>query len=137
MAKTKTMETFEEFWPFYVREHSKKLTRQLHFVGTSLALACAAGAVLGKRRWLLALAPFAGYGPAWVSHFFIEHNKPATFKHPLWSLKADFVMWGKMIEGTMDAEVERVLAEERAEAAQAAFDADDIRPNMATDGTLH
>lgn len=133
----KKMETFDEFWPFYVRAHSKKLTRQLHFVGTSLALACVAGAILGKRRWMLPLAPFAGYTPAWVSHFFIEHNRPTTFKHPLWSLKADFVMWGKIIEGTMDAEVERVLAEARAEAAQAAFDADDIRPNMATDGTLH
>lgn len=127
------MKTFEEFWPFYVREHSQKLTRQLHFVGTTLALGCAAGALLTRRRWLLLLAPVAGYGPAWISHFFVEKNRPATFQHPLWSLKADFVMWLKTIDGTMDAEVDRVLAEE-----QPAFDDDvDIRPNMHTDGTLN
>jgi hypothetical protein len=128
------MKTFEEFWPFYVREHSHKLTRQLHFAGTTMALGCVAGAVLTRRRWLLLLAPFAGYGPAWFSHFFIEKNRPATFKHPLWSLRADFVMWLKMIEGTMDAEVDRVLAEELAP-----VDEDDveIRTNMQTDGTLH
>ncbi len=128
------MKTFEEFWPFYVREHSQKLTRQLHFVGTTLALGCAAGALLTRRRWLLALAPLAGYGPAWFSHFVIEKNRPATFKHPLWSLKADFVMWLKMIEGTMDAEVDRVLAEAPLDAA---MDDADIRPNMYTDGTLN
>lgn len=127
--------TFEEFWPFYVREHSRKLTRELHFVGTSLALACVAGGLLTRRRWLLLLAPAAGYGPAWVSHFFIEKNTPATFRHPLWSLRADLVMWTKMIEGTMDAEVERVLSGQGASEAES--DLGEIRPNMATDGTLH
>lgn len=113
----KRIETFDEFWPHYVREHRHKLTRQLHFVGTTLALACVAGAVFGKRRWLLLAAPFAGYGPAWISHFFIERNRPATFEYPLWSLQADFVMWGKTLAGTMDGEVERVLAEERSNGA--------------------
>ncbi len=102
-------QSFEEFWPFYVREHSKKLTRRLHFVGTSVALGCAAGAVLTRQKWLLLVAPLAGYGPAWFSHFFVEHNRPATFKYPAWSLMADLVMWKKMLDGTMDAEVERIL----------------------------
>lgn len=75
----------------------------------------------------------AGYGPAWFSHFVIEKNRPATFKYPAWSLMADFVMWGKMIAGTMDTEVETVLAMEADERV-----ADpDIRPNMATDGTIN
>jgi hypothetical protein len=114
--------TFEEFWPFYVKEHSKKSTRTLHFIGTTAAFACVAGAVVLKKRWLLALAPVVGYGPAWVSHFFIQKNRPATFKYPLWSLKADMVMWWKIARGEMDAEVERVLAGARAaeEAATAA-----------------
>lgn len=127
----KKFESFEEFWPFYVREHSKKLTRQLHFAGTTAALACVAGAMYTRHKWLLAVAPVAGYGPAWFSHFFIEKNRPATFKHPLWSLKADFVMWAKMLDGTMDAEVERYVEEDEED------DDADIRPNMATDGTLH
>lgn len=127
------METFEEFWPFYVREHSNKLTRKLHFIGTTLALGCAAAALVTRRRWLLLAAPVVGYGPAWISHFFVEKNRPATFKHPLWSLRADFVMWMKMIDGTMDAEVDRVLENERA----SVFEDVDIRPNMQTDGTLN
>ncbi|HSO35439.1 MAG TPA: DUF962 domain-containing protein [Labilithrix sp.] len=105
--------TFEEFWPFYVKEHQKKATRILHFIGTTSAMACVAGGLLTKRRWLLAVAPVAGYGPAWISHFFIEGNKPASFKHPLWSLRADLIMWTKMVRFQMDDEVERVLREER------------------------
>ena len=100
------IETFEQFWDFYVGEHKEKATRILHFVGTTAAMGCVATGLLTKRRWLILVALLAGYGPAWFSHFFIEGNRPATFKYPLWSLKADFIMWGKMIAGTMDAEVE-------------------------------
>lgn len=103
-------QSFEEFWPFYVKEHSKKSTRILHFVGTTGAMGCVAGAVLLRKPWLLLAAPVVGYGPAWFSHFFIEKNRPATFTYPAWSLRADFVMWKKTLDGTMDAEVERVLA---------------------------
>jgi len=103
-------ESFEEFWPLYVKEHSNKLNRQLHFIGTSLALACIAAAVVKRRPWLLLLAPVAGYGFAWAGHFFVEKNRPRTFKHPLYSLAADFVMYWRTIAGTMDDEVARVLA---------------------------
>lgn len=104
--------TFDEFWPFYVRQHQKKATRILHFVGTTGAMACVAGGLLTKRRWLLALAPIVGYGPSWVGHFLVEKNRPATFAHPVWSLRADLVMWSKMARFQMDAEVERVLRED-------------------------
>src|SRR5262249_47262497 len=114
--ETPRMMSFEEFWPYYVTQHQKKATRTLHFVGTTASMLCVAGGLLTKRRWLLGLAPVVGYGAAWIGHFFVEKNKPATFTHPLWSLRADFVMWTKIVTGTMDAEVERVLAEERAKA---------------------
>jgi hypothetical protein len=107
-------ESFEEFWPFYVKEHQKKATRILHFIGTTAAASCIVGAIVTKRKWLLAVAPVAGYGPAWISHFFIEKNRPATFKYPVWSLKADMIMWWKTATFSMDAEVERVLAEDQA-----------------------
>jgi hypothetical protein len=102
--------TFEEFWPFYVREHSKPATRRLHFVGTTVAVTALATGLLTGRKWLAAIAPVFGYGPAWISHFFIEKNRPATFKYPTWSLQADFKMWSLMVRGAMDAEVERVMA---------------------------
>lgn len=108
-------QSFEEFWPFYVREHSRKATRVMHFAGTTAAVSAVAAGLLLRRPKLLALAPVLGYGPAWISHFFIEKNRPATFTYPLWSLMADFVMWSKIARGTMDAEVERVMAEAAAE----------------------
>jgi hypothetical protein len=111
--------TFEEFWPFYVREHQKKSTRIMHFVGTTAAVATFATGLLLRKRWMMIVAPVLGYGPAWISHFFIEKNRPATFKYPLWSLKADFVMWKKIVTGQMDAEVERCLREHAEAVAKA------------------
>jgi hypothetical protein len=104
------IETFEEFWPFYVREHSKKATRILHFVGTTTAVAVLGMAAVKRRPALVPLALVCGYGPAWIGHFFVEKNRPATFKYPLWSLLADFKMWSKMARGRMDREVERAMA---------------------------
>jgi hypothetical protein len=101
-------QSFEEFWPFYVREHSNPLNRALHFVGTTAALGCLAGAAVGQ-WWLLPVAPVVGYGCAWIGHFVVEKNRPATFKYPLWSLRGDFVMWSKMLRGQMSEEVRRVL----------------------------
>jgi hypothetical protein len=114
--EAREFKTFEEFWPYYVSEHRQKTTRILHFVGTTAAIGCVAGAVVFRKKWLLAVAPVAGYGFAWASHFFVEKNKPATFKYPAWSLRADFVMWWKMVRGEMQAEVDRVVAEEQAKA---------------------
>lgn len=113
------IETFEQFWDFYVGEHKKKATRVLHFIGTTAAVGCVATGLLTKKRWLLLVAPVAGYGPAWISHFFIEKNKPASFKYPLWSLQADFVMWWKTLSGQMQAEVDRVVREQAERAAKA------------------
>lgn len=92
------LSSYEEFWPYYVSEHRLATTRTLHFVGTSLVLACLAAGVLASAWWLLA-APFAGYGFAWVGHFFFEHNRPATFSHPWYSLAADFVLFRDMLVG--------------------------------------
>lgn len=112
-------ESFEEFWPFYVREHANKTNRTLHFIGTTLAMSSVAAALLTKRRALLLAAPVFGYGFAWVGHFMVEGNKPATFKHPLWSLRGDFKMWWLMANGAMDAEVERVTSSNGVQAEEA------------------
>jgi len=100
-------ESFEEFWPHYVREHADPLNRKLHFVGTTGVLAIAAAAAVMRRPGLMLAAPVTGYGFAWVGHFFVEKNRPATFSHPLWSLRGDFVMYFRMLTGQMDAEVEK------------------------------
>jgi hypothetical protein len=118
--KTHEFRDFEEFWPFYVREHSHPLNRKLHFVGTTLAVGLLAGGLLTRRRWMLLAAPIAGYGFAWAGHFLVQGNKPATFKHPLWSLRGDFKMWSMIATGKMDAEVDRVMHGEAAAAADVA-----------------
>lgn len=103
------MKSFDEFWPYYVAEHSQKGTRALHYAGTLTGLACIGLlAARGKWKWLpLALIP--GYAAAWAGHFLIEKNRPATFKYPLWSFLADQKMLALMLAGKIDAEVERVM----------------------------
>lgn len=109
-APARRFASFREFWPFYVGEHAKVGTRALHFVGSTLVLAVVAVAVVTGRPWLLLAAPVVGYGFAWIGHFGIEKNRPATFKYPAYSFFADWVMYGKILSGTMRAEVERAVA---------------------------
>lgn len=105
-----TYQTFAEFWPYYVREHSLPINRWLHFAGSTLALILLVGAcIAGEWIWLVGL-PIVGYGLAWIGHFFLERNRPATFQYPLWSLAADWKMWFFMLVGAMDREVERCRA---------------------------
>jgi hypothetical protein len=104
------MRSFEDFWPYYVGEHQNETNRTLHFVGTTLALGSVVAGLLTRRPIFFLAAPVLGYGLAWVGHFVVEGNKPATFAHPLWSLRGDLVMWWKTVNGTMGAEVERVTS---------------------------
>jgi hypothetical protein len=85
--------SFQEFYPFYLSQHSNKTCRLLHVIGTTVVLALALTSILYLNPILLILVPIAGYGFAWVGHFFFEKNKPATFKYPWWSLKSDFKMY--------------------------------------------
>jgi hypothetical protein len=104
--------SFTEFWPHYVAEHSQPATRLLHLVGTTIALGVAAYFVATGRWWLFPLALIPGYGAAWISHFFIEKNKPATFQYPLWSFLGDYKMIWMMLTGRMGDEV--AMAKKRA-----------------------
>jgi hypothetical protein len=93
-----------------VREHSSPACRALHFVGSTLVLVVIAAAAVTQNWWLLLAAPVVGYGFAWIGHFAIEKNKPASFKYPLWSFVADWKMWAMMLVGRMGAEVAKAHA---------------------------
>ena len=90
---------FRDFYPFYLSEHRDRTSRRLHVLGTGLVIATLIGALSTQRFVLLWLIPLVGYGFAWIGHFFFEKNRPATFKHPLYSLAGDFVMFKDVLTG--------------------------------------
>jgi len=55
---------------------------------------------VAAQPWILVGVVWA-YAFAWIGHFKIEHNRPATFVYPLWSLLGDFRMWGLMARGRL------------------------------------
>jgi hypothetical protein len=93
------IKSFEEFYPFYLKQHSNKICRLLHVIGTTIVLALAFTALYHNIPALWIAVPIAGYGFAWVGHFFFEKNKPATFQYPLWSLRSDFKMYFDILSG--------------------------------------
>ena len=99
--------TFAEFWPEYVRAHSRPATRVVHTLGTLGAWMLLGAALAQRRWWLIAVAIVIPYALAWISHFFIEHNKPASFSHPLWSWWADQRMVLLTLIGRMNDEVRK------------------------------
>jgi hypothetical protein len=95
--------TFKEFYPYYLQEHQQPLCRALHYCGSTLVLIILAYAIFSTEWSWLWLMPVAGYGFAWVGHFFVEHNKPATFKYPFYSLLGDWVMYAEFLSGRLQA----------------------------------
>jgi hypothetical protein len=141
MSDTQRIQSFSEFWLYYIGEHRNPLCRVLHFIGT--------GTFIGVLVWSLVMSPvrmgtcfaagllvaflarhiesermagpealsivilwvvgsplvaggiFVAYLFAWIGHFKVEHNRPATFQYPLWSLFGDFRMVGTMLTGRL------------------------------------
>ncbi len=104
-AEEDPFKTYAEFWLYYLSQHTKRASRLLHIGGTLLALIAIIWAVVSFNFiWLLA-APVIGYGAAWIGHAFIEHNHPATFTYPLWSLRGDLRMLWLWLSGRLEAEL--------------------------------
>jgi hypothetical protein len=113
MRRMDNPRSFTEFWPSYVLAHSQPLTRNLHTVGTLAGWLLLVAAIVLRRPWFVLAALIVPYAFAWFSHFFVEHNRPATFGHPLWSWLADQKMVTMVLGGKMNEEVQRCVALER------------------------
>jgi hypothetical protein len=94
-----TFNSFRDFYPFYLGEHQNVTCRRLHFIGSTLVLLILAVMLATRNPYWLFAALLCGYGFAWIGHFFFEHNRPATFKHPLYSFAGDWVMFTQMLTG--------------------------------------
>lgn len=105
MARVYT--SFSEFYPYYLTEHSKRGTRILHFIGTTLFFLLLIYSIVSMNGWLFLASVVMAYAFAWVGHFFIEKNKPATFQYPLWSLMSDFKLYFQIIAGKEGWEAKR------------------------------
>jgi hypothetical protein len=107
----RSITTYAEFWPHYLREHGRSRTRTIHYIGTALVLAFAVLLLATGNLWWLLAMPLAGYGFAWGSHALVERNRPATFTYPLWSLISDFRMFFLALSGRLNAHLARAGVE--------------------------
>ena len=112
MEVERKYKSFWSFYPYYLTEHADAKNRFLHFTGTGLIILLLIAGIILQKWWLLAVIPLCGYGFAWVGHFFIEKNKPATFTYPLYSLASDFVMFWHILTRQINkrlAEANRII----------------------------
>ena len=84
--------SFKKFYPYYLSEHTLKINKILHMVGSILVLMSLFILIFYKQYSYIFLTPLIGYTFAWIGHFIFEKNKPATFKYPLYSFIGDWVM---------------------------------------------
>ena len=103
MAGSTEFQSYDEFFDFYLQQHSVPANRAMHAVGTISGIAIVIGALVTGHPWYALLFFPIGYGCAWFGHFVLEHNKPATFGHPFWSFISDFRMLGLMLTGRLSA----------------------------------
>jgi hypothetical protein len=99
MSDTERFQSFRDFYPYYLGEHSNRVCRTLHYIGSTLGLIIMIFAVISGNYIYILAGLVLGYAFAWTGHFFFEHNRPATFQYPVWSFMGDWVMLKDFLSG--------------------------------------
>ena len=102
-----TIETYRDFWPFYLSQHADARTRAIHYAGATGFLGLVGYALLRGEAWAVPAALLVFYLPAWVAHFVIEGNRPATWRYPVWAFVSDLRMFALWLSGGLTAEMAR------------------------------
>ncbi len=104
--RARRFSSYEDFFTYYLQQHSDPKNRLLHACGTGIGIAILMGAIMIGRYWLALLWVPVAYGFAWAGHFLIERNEPATWNHPWWSFISDFHMVWLMVSGRLRSRLE-------------------------------
>ncbi|KAL4433320.1 hypothetical protein ABPG74_017424 [Tetrahymena malaccensis] len=96
IKQEKVFKNFQEFYPFYLSEHSNITNRRLHYIGTTLSILLQLIIIFLGHYQFIPFVFLSGYIFPWIGHFFFEKNKPASFKYPVLSLMGDIKMWYQM-----------------------------------------
>ena len=95
----KQYNNFKDFYPYYIQQHKNKYTKLLHFIGIWLFILFIFNLIYSHEIINLLYAFLAAYGFAWLGHYFIEKNKPATFSYPFYSFLGDCLMFMEILKG--------------------------------------
>ena len=101
----KKYNNINEFYEFYLTEHTNTTNRVLHFIGIALFALCFVTAMLFHNVWFFLMMPVAGFGFAWIGHLVFERNKPSTLKYPFFSFGSDFLFFGDILMGRQSFKV--------------------------------
>lgn len=99
--------TFDEFWLDFLRAHSKPGTRAWHYAGMMAAIGFGTLYALSGPSYLLLLAILAPYVFGFASHALVEHNKPVSLKHPVYSVRGAVQMFALWLTGRLEPELAR------------------------------
>lgn len=102
--------SFEEFWPYYVSQHLRPLTRRIHVWSTVAAFVVGAAALVAQVWWVVPAVVAGAYGVNWATHLVWERNRPASWGSPWWSFQGDMRLVRRHFSRTIDVDVTAVRA---------------------------
>ena len=103
----KSADNFEQFWKEYLLDHAESGTRELHFLGTAIAIIALITGWMSFSPLIAILVIGVGYLLAWSGYGLIKGNRPTMLQHPLWSFLCDLRLFRHWPVGRLDAQLQK------------------------------